>query len=241
MGAAGDSSPTGSHESRIKLHPQLGARRCTYEHCDSQADSNSQFFQIEEGKTTGGQDWSSLVGSVLCNACYSRFRDRGTLERAQIQNKPLTGSARRCTYEHCDSPADSSSFHQIGEGSTAGGQDWSSLVGSVLCRACYERFWNRGTLERVRGQSQNATRPCTYSDLSQQLALAHGVNVPKRQKTSEHQDHDPSARALSNIAANACMVDFWDDNDEDGFERALLGRCRVQSRTAKSTRELSDA
>ena len=71
--------------------------------------------------------------------------------------------------------------------------------------------------------------------------LAQSVNVPKRQKTSEHQDHEPSTRALSTIAANACMVDFWDDDDEDGFERALLGRCRVQSRTAKSTRELSDA
>ena len=212
--------------------------RCSYSKCE-RPEQSCHFHKIEEGRTSGGQDWSSLVGSVLCRACYSRFCKRGTLERAA--NKPLVGSARRCTYEHCDNPADSVDFFQIDEGKTAGRRDWSSLVGSVLCRACYDRFRIRGTLERVRDQSQNATRPCTYSDSSQQLALAHSVNVAKRQKTSEHQDHEPSTRALSTIAANACMVDFWDDDDEDGFERALLGRCRVQSRTAKSTRELSDA
>jgi hypothetical protein len=84
---------------------------------------------------------------VLCQACYTRFYRRGTLERAKFQSKPLTGSARRCTYDHCDDPTNSSKFYQIEEGKTAGGQDWSSVVGSVLCSACYNRFRKRGTLE----------------------------------------------------------------------------------------------
>ena len=92
--------------------PGDSARRCTYSGCVRPHES-IKFFEIEEGSNSGGQDWSSLVGSVLCHACYISFLRRGTLERAH--NKPLTGSARRCTYEHCDSPADSSCFHQIGD------------------------------------------------------------------------------------------------------------------------------
>ena len=56
-------------------------------------------------------------------------------------------SAMHCSYEHCDSPEESSQFFQfIGEGRTAGGQDWSSLVGSVLCHACYKQFRRSGSL-----------------------------------------------------------------------------------------------
>ena len=121
-----------------------GGKRCSYLKCERPTDS-SQFYQIEEGKTSGGQDWSSIAGSVLCQACYLRFYRRGTLERAE--DKPLAGSARRCTYDHCDSPTHSSCFFHIEEGKTSGGQDWSSVAGSVLCKACYNRFYKRGTLE----------------------------------------------------------------------------------------------
>ena len=57
------------------------ARLCTYVGCERPEESR-QFYQISEGKTTGGQDWMSLTGSVLCHNCYKRFRDRGTLERS---------------------------------------------------------------------------------------------------------------------------------------------------------------
>ena len=105
-------------------------RRCTYEHCERPGESR-QYVPIKEGKTSGGQDWSSLVGSVLCQACYERFKSRGTLEKAS--KRPLAASERRCTYEHCERPGESSTFVPIKESTTTGGQDWSSLVGSVLC------------------------------------------------------------------------------------------------------------
>ena len=154
--------------------PRGIARRCTYSGCWNLSDS-SQFIDIEEGKTTGGQDWSSLVGSVLCAACYQRYRQRGTLERApdhgeksaveRVVNTPLVGSKRRCTYVHCDKPTNSSKFYQIGEGRTSGGQDWSALVGSVLCKKCYKRFRRRGTLERAPDhgdKSAGSMKRCTY-------------------------------------------------------------------------------
>jgi hypothetical protein len=123
------------------------ARRCTYAGCERPEESRL-FYQISEGCTSGGQDWSSLAGSVLCNSCYEGFRRSGTLERSN--NKSLAASARRCTYAGCERPEESSKFCQISEGSTSGGQDWSSLAGSVLCHACYHRFRSGGTIERQR-------------------------------------------------------------------------------------------
>jgi hypothetical protein len=135
-------------------------RQCTYSLCDSPP-HQVRFYEIEVGKTAGGQDWSPLAGSVLCKACYERFRQRGTLERAQ--NKQLVGSARQCTYKHCDSPTHGSKFFQIEEGKSAGGRDWSPLVGEVLCHACYERFLTRGTLERAQNKPLVGSGPCSYS------------------------------------------------------------------------------
>jgi hypothetical protein len=60
-------------------------KRCTYEHC-ARPDQSCQFLQIDGNKKTGGQDWSSLAGAVLCNSCYSCFKSRGTLERRSQQS-----------------------------------------------------------------------------------------------------------------------------------------------------------
>jgi hypothetical protein len=125
-------------------------RRCTYELCD-RPDESRDFYRIEAGKTSGGQDWTSVVGHVLCDACHNRYRYSGTLERTQ--NKRLEPSERRCMYEHCEKPDESSNFHRIEVGKTAGGQDWNDLAGRVLCHSCYQRFRERGTLCREGGRS----------------------------------------------------------------------------------------
>jgi hypothetical protein len=145
-------------------------RQCTYALCD-RPDESRDFYRIEEGKTSGGQDWKSIVGYVLCDACHNRYRYSGTLERTQ--NKRLEPSERRCTYEHCEKPDESSNFHRIELGKTAGGQDWSKLAGRVLCHSCYQRFRERGTLcrEGVRpikrkcgpGPATISSRPSTAS------------------------------------------------------------------------------
>lgn len=139
----------------------LHFKRCMYADCDS-PDESIKFFRIEEGMTAGGQDWNSLAGSVLCNACYKRFKHNGTLERSR--NKPLAACARRCTNPDCDRPGESRQFLEIGEDTTAGGQNWSSLVGSVLCISCYGMFSRRGTLDRVyKKQHTECAQRCSYS------------------------------------------------------------------------------
>jgi len=151
----------------------LSSRKCTYEHCDFPRKGRN-FFQIEEGMTSGEQDWSPVVGHVLCKTCYNRFLRRGTLERAM--NRPLEESAKQCTYEHCDNPTKSHSFYQIDFGTAAGGQDWSELAGRVLCKACYLRFSKRGTLQRG----------------SRWSGMASESRPSKKQKTSPSPRQQPS-------------------------------------------------
>lgn len=126
------------------------AKKCSYEQCDG-AKLGRQFYEISETSTAGGKDWSSLKGRVLCHTCYCRYKSRGTLERSL--NKPLSIDNKRCSYQYCDRPDQSCQFLQIDGTKTTGGQDWSSLAGSVLCNACYSRFKSRGTLER-QGRAQ---------------------------------------------------------------------------------------
>jgi hypothetical protein len=113
------------------------------------------------------QDWSSLANRVLCAACYTHFKNRGTLERNvnNIALEPLAASERRCSYEGCRRPEESHKFHQIDAGSEAGGRNWEELAGRVLCDACYNQFRSHGTLERTgqRGESLSAAdRRCSY-------------------------------------------------------------------------------
>ena len=75
----------------------------------------------------------------------------------------MSAQRKRCSYASCERPEESSQFHQISEGKTAGGHDWSSLAGSVLCFVCYTRFRKSGTLESSRNKPLAASaRRCTY-------------------------------------------------------------------------------
>ena len=151
-------------------------KKCSYALCDSPADG-SRYLTIEAGKNAGGKDWSSLVGNTLCMACYSRYRDRGTLERRK--NKPLPDATKRCTYELCDSPNEAGKFFRIEEGKTSGGKDWSSLVGSILCQACYSRYRQRGTLARTDKKNYQRFK------LWREKAVESESPASKKPKTSE--------------------------------------------------------
>jgi hypothetical protein len=169
-------------------------KKCSYAQCDSPADG-SRYLTIEAGKSAGGKDWSALVGQTLCMACYSRYRDRGTLERRK--NKPLPDSTKRCTYELCDSPNEAGKFFRIEEGKTSGGKDWSSLVGSVLCQACYSRYRQRGTLAR--------TEKKNYQRFKQWRERAAGeIESPasKKPKTSEA----VPAAAVASVPASTVRI-----------------------------------
>ena len=150
-----------------------GKKECSFVGCKSPHNSR-QFYQIDGRSEAGGQDWTELAGAVLCHSCYMRFSTRGRLERTR--NEPLCGSARRCSYEGCKSPHNSSKFIQIDGRSEAGGQDWTELGRAVLCNACYNQFFQRGTLERTahRGESlsaparQGKKRKASHEDIEDQ-------------------------------------------------------------------------
>lgn len=127
-------------------------KRCSYAKCEN-PDGSNQFYVIDSSRTSGGQDWTPLDGQTICNACYCRYKRNGTLERAM--NKPLPKDERTCSYANCRKKDDGSHFYEIVEGQTAGGQDWSKLAGSVLCNACYLRYWKWGSLERYLGRKNN--------------------------------------------------------------------------------------
>ena len=153
---------TGSLE-RSKDRPLPAAtKRCSYAQCD-RPDNSPDFWVIQEGSTAGGQDWSSITGRVLCSACYQRFQRSGSLEKPKT--RPVGNSQRRCSYEHCDKPEDGCDFYQIQEESSAGGQDWTSLTGRILCSSCYQRYRRSGSLERTYNRPLSATQKrCMYAN-----------------------------------------------------------------------------
>ena len=62
------------------------------------------------------------------------------VEEDEMEGEDKDGDAgyeRRCTYDGCLRPEESAQFHKIGEHTTTGDRDWSSLHGRVLCSACY--------------------------------------------------------------------------------------------------------
>ena len=124
-----------------------------YEKCERPLRSE-RFHYIEENTSYGGQDWSSLVGRVLCQACYDRYWKRGNLEKPQ--NRLLSPSeTRKCTNEKCGNIKKDSQLHQIEEGRISGGRDWSQMVGNVLCDSCYQSYLRGGT-----GRSMGTEKGC---------------------------------------------------------------------------------
>jgi hypothetical protein len=141
------------------------AKRCSYEMCRRPTES-ARFIQIDEKSKAGGQDWRLLAGRVLCFACYDQYKTRGTLVRnGHSQTKIVDVRDRRCYYQGCKKPDESSHWYRIEQGCKAGGRSWSDLVGRVLCHSCYTHYREKGTLERtqkVHGPLAASARRCSY-------------------------------------------------------------------------------
>ena len=75
----------------------------------------------------------------------------------------MPANEKRCSYEKCERPDQSSLFYTIEKGKSSGGKDWSAIEGHVLCRNCYEHFHKKGTLERTYNRPlAESARRCTY-------------------------------------------------------------------------------
>lgn len=130
----------------IALAPNA-QQRCAYANC-KRPKVSKQFYLIDGHCRTGGQDWAELDGRVLCYNCYIHYRKMGRLERAARQPGNVQALDMLCSFEGCQNPLESRQFYLVPEGSTAGGRDWSSLYGRILCNNCYTQFRTRGTCER---------------------------------------------------------------------------------------------
>jgi len=60
---------------------------------------------------------------------------------------------RRCSYEHCLHPDNSSYFYTVAKDTVSGGQDWTALAGMTLCQSCYSRYRTYGDLRSRRNRS----------------------------------------------------------------------------------------
>jgi len=179
-------------------------RECSYAGCKSPHESR-KFFSIDGKSGAGGQDWSELAGSVLCATCYDQFLKRGTLERTRYQHKPLAKTARRCSYEGCRDPDDSKMFYQIDGGNKAGGQDWTELAGSVLCKRCYGQFCKRGRLERIKNEPlADSARRCTYVGCKNPTESRQFVQIDGA-STAGGRDWSPLA---GSVLCNSCRLQY---------------------------------
>ena len=187
--------------------------RCSYQHCVHPVESD-RFHQIDGDCGTGGQDWSSLDGKVLCHACYQQFRNKGTLERkGRAVKPPLPIDQRRCSYEHCEHPVESGRSYLIDEGCVAGDKDWSSLVGKVLCSACYEQFRKKGTLERkgrARAQEQRESRICQASPCRKRCQPGKYHVISAETKAGSSIGRDWSWITPGAALCNACFKHYRD-------------------------------
>jgi hypothetical protein len=128
--------------------------RCSYSKCQKPLKSN-KYYRVSETYSAGGQNWTPILGSTLCHACYRQYKRTGSFDRPL--GKKFESTQRRCTNAGCDNPNATSRFFIVDDTFKAGGRDWSSLLGHVLCHACYSRFRQRGTLTKYAERGDGAT------------------------------------------------------------------------------------
>jgi hypothetical protein len=138
---------------RKSIYCQPGEARCDYENCTSTSIC-AKAHTIRSDCQAGGRDWSAWAGKQLCSKCYKRYAFCGTLEElpGQVissQRTRLSQEEKRCSYEGCQNPTVSRTFITISAHCAVGGRDWSSVVGRVLCQACFGRFKKHGHLKRL--------------------------------------------------------------------------------------------
>ena len=67
---------------------------CSYELCPNPTHSSGGGFKVVSHETkAGSRDWSMYSGRVFCNACFTQFATRGTLQRpGRLLTNPTTAA-----------------------------------------------------------------------------------------------------------------------------------------------------
>ena len=85
---------------------------CSYEYCPNPTHSSGGGFKVVSDETkAGARDWSMYTGRVFCNACFTQYATRGTLQRPGrllTSAVPASVSAASCPPAAAAPPA----YHQ---------------------------------------------------------------------------------------------------------------------------------
>jgi hypothetical protein len=132
---------------RVRLREE--EKHCSFAQCPTQmrthhlgTTAQSQFHRIEAGRMAGGQDWAPLAGQVLCGPCLGYFSKYGCLVRGfkgAVVRRRKSKTQYECDYKHCPLSSLGSYYLVVQEGRTAGGKDWTPVVGMRLCGCCLKR------------------------------------------------------------------------------------------------------
>jgi hypothetical protein len=151
-------------------------KRCCCDKCPNPTENKGGFVRVTSAYLAGGQDPAIgfADGKVMCMTCFrlqSRKRKQETEgSPSSVRNVSKSGdkistcdtnttcgqepAEKRCCYEKCQKqPESRRGIVKIPSSCKAGGKDWSAYVGQYMCKTCYWRYRNKGSLEPGRVSS----------------------------------------------------------------------------------------
>ena len=200
----GDAEQDDGHASRTESH------QC-------QSDVLQRNYESDE------QSECSLKSSDVAHSFESVDTDAGN--PLKLRNSTRTGTAcskaqKICCYQFCPSPMHSKKWRTVTHGTSAGGRDWDSLVGQLLCDSCYSTYRKHGTFMRsvrtnegwLRMKSADMSadfsspqRPSNASQKRQRVHNSQHTLAIKRQDCKQHKRHQVDLRFLCSASVAACV------------------------------------
>jgi hypothetical protein len=209
--------------SSANAHPVQG--------CD-RPDHGTKFYYINEGKETGGRDWSAIVGQVLCKACYNRFSKGGTIQK-RIQTAPKSAPESKV-------PPDSQRCENLDCANNG-----SLRLGKTLCQACLTKYAEDTAISPPAGGSRprltNNKKKHSGRDLTDskdargtEQSEASWRSVLRSTRRSSQDESPPLASnqrknrlaRLAKVPSAHCPVKEEDHQVRTGNERSLPGFAR---------------
>ena len=108
---------------------------------DAQVHAPLQCYESDEHSE------SSLDSSVVSLWSTDSENPLKTRELA-VARAPGSKGQKMCCYAQCPSQLHSKKWRVVTAGTTAGSQNWATLVGQTLCDSCYSTFRKHGTFIR---------------------------------------------------------------------------------------------
>jgi len=117
-------------------------------------DSDSEEEEEKEDSQPESQEVSVNPSRMRPDANARKDKKESGAERLPSK-KPSRSKqhGRRCSYNQCLNPDNSSYFYTVAKNTVSGGQDWAPLAGMTLCQSCYSRYRTYGDLRSRRVRS----------------------------------------------------------------------------------------